>query len=157
VEVIVFPSVYGTCQELLGDDRPVLVQGKVQKDEKGVKILADTVIPAEQAEKLWTAKIRFNIDAERTDQAALSELRDILRRHPGDCQGILRFIMAEAVEASVAMAQNWRLQPGESLTREVNGLLGYSAVETLCGDIHATNGNGNGNGNGARGRYRTKK
>ena len=126
----------------------------MQQDEKGVKILADTVIPAEQAEKLWTAKIRFNIDVERTDKTALTELRDILRRHPGDCQGVLRFVMAEAVEASVAMAQNWRLQPGESLTREVNGLLGYPAVETLCGDINATNGNGN--GNGAKGRYRNR-
>jgi DNA polymerase-3 subunit alpha len=153
VEVIVFPSVYGACQELLGDDRPVLVQGKVQLDEKGVKILADTVIPAEQAEKMWTAKIQFNIDAERTDTAALSALRDILRRHPGECQGVLRFIMTEAVEATVAMAENWRLQPGESLTREVNGLLGYSAVETLCGDINAA-ANDNGNGNGNRGRYR---
>jgi DNA polymerase III subunit alpha len=155
VEVIVFPSVYGACQELLGDDRPVLVQGKVQQDEKGVKIIADTVIPAENAEKMWTAKIQFNIDAERTDKAALSELRDVLRRHPGDCQGVLRFKMAEEVEALVAMAENWLLQPGESLTREVNGLLGYSAVETLCGDINAAV-NGNGNGNGARGRYRNR-
>jgi DNA polymerase-3 subunit alpha len=155
VEVIVFPSIYGACQELLGDDQPVLVQGKAQQDEKGVKILADTIIPAEQAEKLWTAKIQFNIDAQRTDKDALSELRDILRRHPGDCQGVLRFIMADAVEASVAMAESWRLQPGESLTREVNGLLGYSAVETLCGDINAS-ANGNGNGNGGRGRYRNR-
>ena len=51
------------------------------------------------------------------------------------------------------MAENWRLQPGESLTREVNGMLGYAAVETLCGDINDT-ANGNGNGNGGRGRYR---
>jgi DNA polymerase-3 subunit alpha len=154
VEVIVFPSVYGACQDLLGDDQPVLVQGKVQQDDKGVKILADTLIAAEQAEKLWTAKIQFNIDAQRTDETALSELRDILRRHPGECQGVLRFIMDNEVEASVAMADNWRLQPGETLTREVNGLLGYSAVETLCGDINAKNGNGN--GNGSRGRYRGK-
>jgi DNA polymerase III subunit alpha len=160
VEVIVFPSVYGACQELLGDDLPVLVQGKVQQDEKGTKILADTVIPAEKAEKMWTAKIQFNIDTARTDKAVLTELRDVLRRHPGDCQGVLRFKMAEEVEALVAMAEKWRLQPGESLTRDVNGLLGYSAVETLCGDINATNGSGNGNGNGnghgGRGRYRHK-
>jgi len=153
VEVIVFPSVYGSCQELLGDDRPVLVQGKVQQDDKGVKILAETIIPTEKAEKMWTTKIQFNIDTERTDKTLMAELRDILRRHPGDCQGVIRFIMAEDVEALVAMAENWRLQPGESLAREVGGLLGYSAVETLCGDINAVT-NGNGNGNGRRGGFR---
>ncbi len=155
VEVVVFPSVYGGCQELLGEDRPVLVQGKVQHDEKGVKVLADTIIAAEQAEKMWTAKIQFNIEAERTDKGLMAQLRDILKRHPGDCQGVIRLVMPEDVEALVAMNESWRLQPGENLTREVNGLLGYPAVETLCGDITAaatTNGNGNNRRNGFRSR-----
>jgi DNA polymerase-3 subunit alpha len=151
VEVIVFPSVYSGCQQVLGEDQPVLVQGKVQQDDKGAKILAETIIPAELAEKTWTAKIQFNIDAERTDKALLAELREILRHHPGDCQGVICLKMAEAVEVMVAMAETWRLQPGENLTREVNGLLGYAAVETLCGDIHAA---GNGNGYGRRGGYK---
>ena len=149
VEVVVFPSVYAGCVDLLGEDRPVLVQGKVQQDDKGVKILADTVIPMEKAEKMWTARIQFNIDAQRTDKALMAELRDILRRHPGDCQGVIRLTMPEEVQATVAMSENWRLQPGENLTREVNGLLGYPAVETLCGDINATV-NGNGGANGRR-------
>jgi DNA polymerase III subunit alpha len=153
VEVIVFPSVYAGCQQLLSEDRPVLVQGKVQQDEKGVKILADTLIATETAEKLWTARIRFNIDTERTDRAAMAELREILRRHPGDCQGLMRLTMAEDVEAIVALSDSWRLQPGENLTREVNGLLGYAAVETLCGDINAP---ANVNGNGRRGGYRSR-
>ena len=154
VEVIIFPSVYSGCQELLNDDRPVMVQGKVQQDEKGVKVLADTIIAAENAEKMWTAKVQFNIDAQHTDKDALTELRDILRRHPGDCQGVIRFIMGEAVETIVAMDEKWRLQPGENLTREVNGLLGYPAVETLCGDINAAS---NGNGNGHRNGYSSKR
>ena len=153
VEVVVFPSIYATCQELLGDDRPVFVQGKVQQDEKGTKILADTLIPMAKAEAIWTSRIQFNIDAERSDKSVLVELRDILRRHPGDCQGLLRLKMPGPVEAVLAMADNWRIQPGEALKREINGLLGYPAVETLCGEINAPpNGNGNGKKRGFRGR-----
>ena len=100
---------------------------------------------------MWTAKIQFNIDAERTDKALLADLRDILRRHPGDCQGVIRLMMSEEVEATVAMAENWRLQPGEVLTREVNGLLGYPAVESLCGDINAVDTN---NGKARRGGFK---
>jgi len=137
VEVIVFPSVYSSCQELLGDDRPIMVQGKVQQDDKGVKILADTLIPMAMAEAMWTAKIQFNIDARRSDKTVLADLRELLRRHPGDCQGVMRIKMAEDVETVLAMAEHWRFQPGEALTREVNGLLGYPAVETLCGEINA--------------------
>lgn len=153
VEVIVFPSVYASCQQLLGDDRAVMVQGKVQQDDKGAKILADTIIEMEKAERMWTAKIRFNIDAQRSDKAILSDLRKLLRRHPGDCQGEIRIKMAENVQTDLAMAENWRFQPGEALTRDVNGLLGYPAVETLCGEINAANDNGKKRwGNGDRGR-----
>jgi DNA polymerase-3 subunit alpha len=143
-EVVVFPSVYASCQELLMADNPVMVQGKVQLDDKGAKLLADTIIPMEKAEKMWTAKIRFNIDAQRSSKEDLANLRDILRRHPGECRGVMCIKMAEDVQADLAMAENWRLQPGESLSREVNGLLGYQAVETLCGEIHVTDSNGNG-------------
>ena len=150
VEVIVFPSVYSGCQDLLGDDRPVLVQGKVQLDEKGAKVLADTIIPAEKAESMWTSKIRFNIDAVRTDQTLLAQLRDVIRRHPGDCQGMLRFRLPDQVEAVVAMDDDWGIQPGEALAREVNGLLGYPAVETISGEIKPA-ANGKGRRNGFRG------
>jgi DNA polymerase III subunit alpha len=143
-EVVVFPSVYASCQELLEADNPVMVQGKVQMDDKGAKLLADTIIPMEKAERMWTAKIQFNIDAQRSSKEDLSNLRDLLRRHPGQCQGVIRIKMDEDVQTDLAMAENWRFQPGEALSREVNGLLGYPAVETLCGEIHAADGNGNG-------------
>jgi DNA polymerase-3 subunit alpha len=152
-EVVVFPSVYGTCQELLGDDQPVMVQGKIQQDEKGAKVLADTIIPMQKAEQLWTAKVRFTIDATRSDKDMLADLRDILRRYPGDCQGVFCIKMPQHVKAYLAMSDNWRIQPGEALTREVNGLLGYPAVETLCGDINA----GHNGGNNGRKRYNGRK
>ncbi len=152
VEVIVFPSVYTTCQELLGDDRPVLVQGKVQTDDKGAKILADTIIPMEKAEAMWTSRIRFNLDAGRTDKEMLAKLRDVIARHPGDCRGVIRFLLPDQVETILAMDDQWRIQPGESLAREVNGLLGYPAVETLSGEIKPT-GNGKGRRNGFRTRH----
>jgi DNA polymerase-3 subunit alpha len=142
VEVVVFPSVYVVCQELLVDDIPVMVQGKVQHDDKGSKILADSIIEMEKAESMWTSKIRFNIDGRRSDKAVLLELRTLLRRHPGDCQGEMRIKTAQDVRTDLAMGENWRFQPGQALTREVNGLLGYPAVETICGEINATKENG---------------
>jgi DNA polymerase-3 subunit alpha len=152
IEVVVFPSVYNTCQELLGYDQPVMIQGKVQQDDKGAKVLADTVIPMDKAEQLWTAKVLINIDATRSDKAVLSDLSDVLRRFPGDCNGVFCIKMPQQVETHIAMSDNWRIQPGEALTREVNGLLGYPAMETLSGDITAGP-----NGQNGRGRFNGRK
>ena len=135
VEVIVFPSVYSACQDLLGADRPILVQGKVQTDEKGAKVLADKIIPMDEAETMWTSRIQFNIDANRTDKSLLAQFRDLIRRHPGDCQALIRFRLAGQVEATLAMDEQWCLRPGPALARDVNALLGYPAVETISSDI----------------------
>ncbi len=155
MEVVVFPSVYATCQELLNADRPVFVQGKVQQDEKGAKILADTIIPMAEAEAIWTAKVQFNIDVNRSDKQTLGGLRNLLRRHPGECQGLICLSISKNVQAVITMAEDWRIQPGEALSREVKGLLGYEAVETICGEIIADS-NGNG-GNKRRNGFRAKR
>ncbi len=153
LEVVIFPSVYALCQDLLEADTPIMVQGKLQKEEKGAKILADTVIPMDRVEALWTADVRFNIDVRKTGKETLARLRDVIRRHPGDCKGFLNLKFEENVETVVAMSDQWRIAPGKALTREVNSLLGYPAVETHCSDIAAGapgNGNGYRNGNGRR-------
>jgi len=151
IEVVIFPSVYTACQLLLTDDRPIFVQGKLQKEEKGAKLLADTIIDMEEAENLWTAEVHFTIDAARVDRPILAQLRDIVRRYPGDCSGWLHLRTEGDVETIVAMSDELRLQPGDAMSREVNALLGYPAVETRCGEIKAApeNGRKGRKGNGA--------
>lgn len=151
IEVVIFPSVYAVCEPLLTDDRPVMVQAKVQQEENGAKLLADTIIPMEEAQSQWTAEVHLMIDAQRTDEAQLSKLREVVKRFPGDCSGWLHLKMDEEVETIIAMSDEWRIQPGEALDREIKALLGYAAVETQCGEIKIAAANGyNKSNNGYR-------
>jgi DNA polymerase-3 subunit alpha len=143
LEVVTFPSLYGTCAELLGDDRPILIEGKVQREEKGTKLIAETIIPMEQAEALWTAAVHFHVDSVRFDSATLSRLRDLIRRFPGDCKVYLHLRFPEGTETVIAVEEGMRVQPGEELTRAVNGSMGGVVVETQCSEIKtAANGHG---------------
>jgi DNA polymerase III subunit alpha len=152
MEVVIFPSVYAGCQLLLTDDRPIFVQGKLQKEEKGAKLLADTIVAMEEAETLWTAEVHFTIDMARTRKETLVQLRDIVRRYPGDCTGWLHLMAEGNVEAIISISDEWRIQYGEALSREVNALFGYPVVETRCGEIKAAPENGPKPRNGAGGR-----
>ena len=71
VEVVVFPSVYASCADLLTTDAAVLVQGSAQVEESGVKILADALIPMDQAEAAWTVEVRLLVDPEKTDPSEI--------------------------------------------------------------------------------------
>jgi len=132
VEVTIFSSIYTRSYDLLVDDNPILVQGRVQKDENSVKLLADTVIPMDKAEDTWIASIHFNLDITRTNKTLLIELHNILKRHRGSCRGYIHLVNPKKTETIIALPDAMKLNAGVSLIRGVNGLFGYSVVETKC-------------------------
>jgi DNA polymerase-3 subunit alpha len=148
VEVIVFSRVFAHTRDLLVEDRPVLVQGQVQKDEQAVKILADEVIPIEKAEETWTASIHFKLEIDRTDRETLSNLHAILERHPGACPGFLHLQSPEKTDSIIALPDRLKLKAGSSLAREVHNFLGYQAVETRCRAVTSLAANNGVNRNG---------
>jgi DNA polymerase-3 subunit alpha len=133
VEATVFSSLYVKVHDLLTDDRPILIQGQLQKDENSVKILADTIIPIDKAEETWTASVHFNLDITRTQRELLVKLKEILKSHPGSCRAYIHLLNPDKTETIVELSTSIKLRAGLPLTREVNRFLGYNAVETACG------------------------
>jgi DNA polymerase-3 subunit alpha len=132
IEATVFSSVYATASDLLIDDKPILVQGEVQKDENSIKLLADDVISMEKAEESWIATIHFTLDLSSSTEETLLELKQVLERHPGGCAGYVHLQQPETSETVIALPQTMKLRAGVELARDVEGLLGYRAVETIC-------------------------
>ncbi|MGD9119940.1 MAG: DNA polymerase III subunit alpha [Desulfobacterales bacterium] len=132
VEATVFSRVYTSVSDLLVEDSAIFIQGQVQKDEQSVKILAEKVVAMEKAEETWTASIHFNIEMSRTDREALVSLHQILKKHTGNCKAYLHLRSADNSDAIIALPSSMRLKSGGALMRDVNELLGYNAVETLC-------------------------
>jgi DNA polymerase-3 subunit alpha len=150
VEAIVFSRVFGEVRDLLVEDKPLLIQGQVQKDEQSVKILADAVIPINKAEETWTASVHFNLEISRTDREILKNLHDILERHPGACPAFLHLRSPDNTDSVIALPDSFRLRAGGELSREVNGFLGYPAVETRCSAVPAASALNGRNRNGRK-------
>ena len=148
VEVVVFSRVFANTRDLLIEDRCVLVQGQVQKDEQAVKILADELIPIDKAEETWTASIHFKLEINRTDRETLSNLHAILERHPGTCAGFVHLHSPDKTDSIIALPDTLKLKAGSSLVREVHSFLGYQAVETRCRAVTASAANNGVNRNG---------
>lgn len=134
VAVTIFPNLYRSVQEILSNDAAVFVQGMVQKNEKSVKILADSVIDMNKAEETWTASVHVTLDAKKTDAGIIPDLQKIFKKHPGKCSGYIHFIIPGRTETVMELS-NMKLCPGAALTREVHHLLGYPAVAAKCSNI----------------------
>jgi len=154
VETTIFSSVYQSVSDLLIEDVPILIQGRVQKDEKSVKILADTIIPVNKVEETWTASVHFNLDLGRTTREVLTGLSTILKRHPGACKAYLCLQLPEKTDTVIAMSGNLKIAPGKALRREVNTFLGYNAVTTKCSDASSSMMKNGNKWNGRKGRPR---
>jgi DNA polymerase-3 subunit alpha len=132
VEVTLFSSVYSTVSDLIEKDGAIFVEGRITKDEQSAKILADSVIPIEMAEEVWTTSIRLKIDITKLDKEKLQKLYGILQRHRGTCGAYLHLRIPQKTETVVALPDDIRLRAGRELSHAVREFLGYGAVETVC-------------------------
>ena len=137
VEVVVFPAVYTTCADLLRSDAAVLVQGTAQVDEKGVKIIADALIPMDQADETWTVEVRLMVNSQMTDRDTLARVHRALQRYPGSCKGFVHICLDDQTEAVIAMADDMRIRYCDAMVREVNAIFGYDAVQSRCSEAAA--------------------
>jgi len=131
VETTVFSSVYETAREILTEDSAILIDGTLQKDEKSVKLLANSIIPINKAEEIRTESIHFNMDMTRTDRGMLEKLHGILKKHPGACQAYLHLLNPKTAETVIALPKTLRLKPDALLHDEVSGQLGKDGVRTF--------------------------
>ena len=151
VEVIVFPDAYSDCQAYLKEDAPVFVQGQAQKEENAVRVVAERIVDMDHAEEVWTASIHITVDMAAASADLLADLQQLLARYPGTCKTFLHLVDDNTTETIIAADDALRLQAGAPLTREINSLLGYAAVETRCAPATlASNGNGRPRWNGQR-------
>ena len=131
-EVTLFSSLYQGVDDIIKKDSAVLVEGRVTRDEKSVKILADSVIPITKAEEVWTTTVHLNLDITNLDRETLQQLYDILQHHRGGCKVYLHLRIPRRTETIIALPDRIKLKAGNALTETVNNFLGYSAVETSC-------------------------
>lgn len=154
IEVTVFPEVYKKTHDFLVDDNPIVLQGRVQKDENSVKILVDSLIPIDKAEETWTASIHFNLDITKIERKKLAKLYDIINKHSGLCPAYIHLRDPDKTETIIALPDTMKLKAGSALIKEINRFLGYNAVETVCKEVAASQQPNNFRNNGKKKRFK---
>ncbi len=132
IETTVFSSVYNTASELLKEDTPVLIEGHIQRDENSVKLLADKILPMNKAADTLVSSIHFNLKVNSTEKEMLLRLRDILKKYSGSCPAFIHLIDPEKTDVYFSLPDSIKIKADSFMFREVNALLGYEGVKTVC-------------------------
>ncbi|MFH0810162.1 MAG: DNA polymerase III subunit alpha [Pseudomonadota bacterium] len=119
-EVIVFADLYKTTLPLIEGEGPLLVSGRVSKDEKACKLVAESIVPL----KRGGIDLRIRLAAGKVSVRHLEGLRDLLLSRPGESRAVLEW-HEDGSEPEILFTS---LRVEADLSHTINGLLGYTAV-----------------------------
>jgi len=128
VEVVVFPEVYARSQHMLTSTEPVIIQGTVQKDERGAKIIAESIDPLAEALEKYTESINLKLEAATVTRQRLEALKKICYQFHGLCPLLLTIHFPGHGEVDIEILKDLTIRPCREFSEKMNETLGYPAL-----------------------------
>jgi DNA polymerase-3 subunit alpha len=147
VEITVFSDIYATTSALLKGDDPLLVIGKLEKGEKGCKVLimkggeenngrkfqrdrgpAGDIKLLSEARAQTTKKVSFILRMNDIPPQQITLLKEVIERHPGTVPTCLQFQLPGRSRATMPLTVAMNVAASDDLRLEVERLLGYNAA-----------------------------
>src|SRR5512134_2738485 len=137
LEVSVYNEVWEANRDLVKEDRPLVVQGKVSKDEftGGFRVIADRLYDLAAARAKFARGLRLSLNGEASaaSAAAARKLRELLAPYRnGPCPVKVRYASGTAI-ADVRLGDDWRVTPDDGLIASLSDWLKPENVEIVYG------------------------
>lgn len=124
LEVTVFSDLYEQKAELLVPDAVLMIPSKVNFRNSEPSLLANELIPIEDAEKHLTRAVHVRLNTVGLCEELLEKLAVLLESKPGRCDVYLHCITPENDEVTVHATSACRVTPSAELRESVEQLLG---------------------------------
>ncbi|MBI3333107.1 MAG: DNA polymerase III subunit alpha, partial [Candidatus Omnitrophica bacterium] len=128
VEVLVFPKVFPQVEGHLRVDSVVMLSGRASLREDRPKLLAQDLIPLEEAFGSRTQGVRIRLDP-ALERQTLEALKGTLRAHPGEVPVELTFGNGSNGGVRIRVGESLRVTPSTDLFQELLKLVGPDKLE----------------------------
>jgi DNA polymerase-3 subunit alpha len=136
VEVSVYNELWESSRDLIKEDRPLVVQGRVTKDEftGGFRVVADKLYDLGGARARFARGIRLSLNGDpSTGGVAAKRLRELLAPYrPGTCPVRVCYRNGDAV-AELRLGDDWRVTLDDALIDALKLWLRPENVEVVYG------------------------
>ncbi len=129
VEVVVFPNTYASCSHLLETEEPVVILGNTQKEERGIKIIAERIDLLDEARERYTAGAHVMLRADKISREVLEGLRKLLRQHPGSCPVSLTLHFDKRGEVDITAPEDFTVVPSQELREKTKRTAGLQRLD----------------------------
>ncbi len=129
IEVLVFPSCYKDYARFVRPNFVVFVNGRLNLREEQPKLVADSIIPIEEAKKKLTRSVLVRLLSQGLDESIFDKVREILLRHHGDIPVYLNLSTKESRSYNILIDKTFFVEPTDELMQELEGIVGKGGVE----------------------------
>ena len=128
VEVVVFPNTYAACEEILSSPDPVIIQGTVQQDERGPKIIAEAIDSLQDAREKYTETARIKLQSDKLSRQKMEKVKKTLYQFHGSCPVHLTLHFAGRGDVDIDVLKDLTIRPCRGLTDTMEEILDYKAI-----------------------------
>ena len=136
VETVVFPRVYAECAEVLNNDLPVVIKGRIRVESEGgsrqVSVIADQVQPLGVFRVARAKSITLALPSvtEKPDDldAFLTRLDTVVRSHPGAVPLFANVLDPVAGSVTVAFGDSYKVSPTDAFLAELREIIAEPPV-----------------------------
>jgi DNA polymerase-3 subunit alpha len=126
-EVVVFPESFSLYGLHLVEEAPVMVCGKLLRDE-GIRIQAVEIYPLPEVPKQFTTRLSLHLPAGNLLDRHLQAVHDILRRNPGETRVVICLQYPGGEKVFVDTDRAFRVTPSAGLCKALEEVLGEESV-----------------------------
>lgn len=124
-EIIVFPDAFSRCEEILDTTEPIIVEGRVQKDERGPKIIADSLVTLPVARIKFTESATLKLRADLLSRTQLESIKKTLYSFHGSCPILLTLHFPNRGEVDIEVLKDLTIRPCRELTDALQKVVDY--------------------------------
>ncbi len=136
IEVVVFPNLYVKTHTLLSDEAIVILEAEVQKKENIVKLIAEKIVPVDQASSEWTNGVLIHMDARQAGSGVLDELKTVIEMNPGECEAFFKITIQDDVPpVLIKLGEDYTTTNEPVFFEQVEKITGQGTIETRCAAI----------------------
>jgi DNA polymerase-3 subunit alpha len=139
LELSVFNELFEKHRDKIKEDRLLVVQGKVQRDEfiNGLRVMAEDVLDLAALRTRFSARLRIAMnggtDKTRDPKRLMDMLAPFRAAGEGGCAVLVHY-ENDGVSCDVALGEAWRVRPDDLLLGELSSWLSPEAVQFQYGD-----------------------
>ena len=144
VEITVFSDMYAITSGLLKSDDPLLVTGKLEKGEKGCKLLVmkpqesngrkfqqvafGDIRLLQDAQEQSTTRVRLSLRLPELSTELLLPIRELLEQHPGNLPVQLQFEIPNRSRTIIKLPDSLKVAANDEFRVAVERCVGYNAA-----------------------------